>query len=62
MAEPLRRRYVSPQEFSQIFGVSQKNIYSLIARDLLPFIRVGRLIRINLNVFESRSEKLKDEA
>ena len=62
MAEPLRRRYVSPKEFSQIFNIRQKNTYSLINRDLLPIIRIGRLIRINLEAFESKAMKEIHEA
>lgn len=42
-----RRRYLSIREGAELLSLSESGLRKLIARDLVPVCRLGRIIRID---------------
>jgi excisionase family DNA binding protein len=45
-------RLYSVKEIASKLGVSDKMVYSLIARKILPAVRIGRLVKIDPDQYE----------
>lgn len=44
----MTKRFMSPRETSEYLGIKPKTIYSLAARGMIPAVRFGRQLRIDL--------------
>lgn len=44
----MTKRFITPHEASEYLSLNLKTVYSLAARGLLPVIRFGRQLRIDL--------------
>ena len=52
----MTKRYITPAEASEYLGIKPKTIYSLAARGLLPCVRFGRQLRIDLRRLDEQAE------
>jgi len=60
----MEKRWFKISEAADHFAISRKTLYSLIARDRLPdgtILRIGRQIRINVEVMENAARKLEEK-
>lgn len=48
-----QKAHLTPAEVARFLGISIRQIYEWISEDSLPFIRLGRVIRIPRDEFES---------
>lgn len=46
---PVQQVFFSTAQTAQLLGVSKKTLYPLFKSGKLPHIRVGRVIRVNVN-------------
>jgi excisionase family DNA binding protein len=53
-ARESRRRYYSVLEICEIYGLHRQTVYSMIARGLIPSIRIGRAVRVDLRELDRR--------
>lgn len=53
--------FVKVSEFSRIMGISTVSIYRLIERDEIPYYRIGRSIRLNVDDFREGKEEGYEE-
>ena len=56
---PIERRFYTPKEISVLCSLHLQTVYSMIARGIIPAVRIGRAIRCDFKVFE---EQLKGQA
>jgi len=55
-----QKKWLTVSEAADYFALSQKTLYSLVARDRLPegsVLRLGRQIRINVKIIEAESSE-----
>ncbi len=52
----MTRRFISPAEAGEYLSIKPKTIYSLAARGLLPCVRFGRQLRIDLRRLDELAE------
>lgn len=53
--------FVKVSEFSKIMGVTTVSIYRLIEKDEIPYYRIGKSIRLNIDDFRKGKEKGYEE-
>ena len=53
--------FVKVSEFAEIMGISTVSVYRLIESDSIPYYRVGKSIRLNIDVFRKGKEKGYEE-
>lgn len=49
--------FVKVSEFAEIMGVSTVSVYRLIESDSIPYYRIGKSIRLNIDDFRKGKEK-----
>nr|DAI18278.1 MAG TPA: helix-turn-helix domain protein [Caudoviricetes sp.] len=49
--------FVKVSEFAEIMGISTVSVYRLIESDSIPYYRVGKCIRLNIDDFRNGKEK-----
>lgn len=49
--------FVKVSEFSKIMGVTTVSIYRLIEKDEIPYYRIGKSIRLNVDDFREGKEE-----
>jgi excisionase family DNA binding protein len=47
--------FLSPRQAAQLLGVNRETIYRLCGRGVLPHVRVGSALRIDLTAYVARS-------
>jgi len=52
----MTRRYITPAETAEYLALKVKTVYSLAARGLLPCVRFGRQLRIDLRRLDELAE------
>lgn len=45
----MERKYLSPKELSEFTGISIHTIYSWVSQKKIPFIKVGRLVKFEID-------------
>lgn len=53
--------FVKVSEFAEIMGVSTVSVYRLIESDSIPYYRVGKSIRLNIDDFREGKEERYEE-
>ncbi len=53
--------FVKVSEFAKIMGVSTVSVYRLIESDSIPYYRVGKSIRLNIDDFRKGKESGYEE-
>lgn len=53
--------FVKVSEFAEIMGVSTVSVYRLIESDSIPYYRVGKSIRLNIDDFRKGKESGYEE-
>lgn len=53
--------FVKVSEFAEIMGISTVSVYRLIESDSIPYYRVGKCIRLNIDDFREGKEKGYEE-
>jgi excisionase family DNA binding protein len=53
--------FVKVSEFAEIMGISTVSVYRLIESDSIPYYRVGKCIRLNIDDFRKGKEKGYEE-
>lgn len=53
--------FVKVSEFAEIMGISTVSVYRLIESDSIPYYRVGKCIRLNIDDFRNGKEKGYEE-
>lgn len=53
--------FVKVSEFAEIMGISTVSVYRLIESDSIPYYRVGKSIRLNIDDFRKGKEKGYEE-
>ena len=53
--------FVKVSEFSKIMGVTTVSIYRLIEKGEIPYYRIGKSIRLNVDDFREGKEKGYEE-
>lgn len=53
--------FVKVSEFAKIMGVSTVSVYRLIENDSIPYYRVGKSIRLNIDDFRKGKESGYEE-
>jgi excisionase family DNA binding protein len=53
------KRLVSPKEAAARLGIKRSTVYSLCAKGALPHVRVGSLVRIDLDGFPAGRYRLR---
>lgn len=53
--------FVKVSEFSKIMGVTTVSIYRLIEKGEIPYYRIGKSIRLNIDDFRKGKEKGYEE-
>ncbi len=46
-----KRAHLTPAEIANFLGVSTREVYNLITDDVLPVVRLGRLLKIRREAF-----------
>jgi excisionase family DNA binding protein len=54
-------RLVSPKEAAERLGIKRCTVYSLCAKGELPHVRVGSLLRIDLEAFLAAQRQVRRE-
>ncbi len=53
--------FVRVSEFAEIMGISTVSVYRLIESDSIPYYRVGKCIRLNIDDFRKGKESGYEE-
>lgn len=53
--------FVKVSEFAEIMGVSTVSVYRLIESDSIPYYRIGKTIRLNIDDFRKGKESGYEE-
>lgn len=53
--------FVKVSEFAEIMGISTVSVYRLIESDSIPYYRVGKCIRLNVDDFREGKEERYEE-
>lgn len=53
--------FVKVSEFAEIMGISTVSVYRLIENDSIPYYRVGKSIRLNIDDFRKGKESGYEE-
>ncbi len=53
--------FVKVSEFAEIMGISTVSVYRLIESDSIPYYRVGKSIRLNIDDFRKGKEEGYEE-
>lgn len=53
--------FVKVSEFAEIMGISTVSVYRLIESDSIPYHRVGKSIRLNIDDFRKGKEEGYEE-
>ena len=53
--------FVKVSEFSRIMGISTVSIYRLIEKDEIPYYRIGKSIRLNVDDFREGKDEGYEE-
>lgn len=53
--------FVKVSEFAEIMGISTVSVYRLIESDSIPYYRVGKCIRLNIDDFRKGKGKGYEE-
>lgn len=53
--------FVKVSEFAEIMGISTVSVYRLIESDSIPYYRVGKCIRLNIDDFRKGKESGYEE-
>ena len=53
------QRQVSPKELAEYFSVSTRTVTNWKAAGIIPFIRIGRVVRFSIDEVEAALEKYK---
>lgn len=53
--------FVTVPEFSVLMGISTDTVYRLVKKDAIPYYRVGKCIRLNIDDFRKGKEKGYEE-
>ncbi|MDB4314139.1 helix-turn-helix domain-containing protein [Akkermansiaceae bacterium] len=53
------KRQVSPKELAEYFSVSTRTVTNWKAAGIIPFIRIGRVVRFSIDEVEAALEKYK---
>lgn len=53
--------FVKVSEFAKIMGISTVSVYRLIESDSIPYYRVGKSIRLNIDDFRKGKESGYEE-
>lgn len=53
--------FVKVSEFSEIMGVTTVSIYRLIEKGEIPYYRIGKSIRLNVDDFREEKEERYEE-
>ena len=53
--------FVKVSEFAEIMGISTVSVYRLIESESIPYYRVGKSIRLNINDFRKGKESGYEE-
>lgn len=53
--------FVKVSEFAEIMGISTVSVYRLIESDSIPYYRVGKSIRLNIDDFRKGKESGYEE-
>lgn len=53
--------FVKVSEFAKIMGVSTVSVYRLIESDSIPYYRIGKSIRLNVDDFREGKEERYEE-
>lgn len=53
--------FVKVSEFAEIMGISTVSVYRLIESDSIPYYRVGKSIRLNIDDFREGKESGYEE-
>lgn len=53
--------FVKVSEFAKIMGVSTVSVYRLIESDSIPYYRIGKTIRLNIDDFRKGKESGYEE-
>lgn len=48
--------FVKVSEFAEIMGISTVSVYRLIESDSIPYYRIGKCIRLNIDDFRKGKE------
>lgn len=56
----MTKRFITPREAGEYLGIKPKTIYSLAARGLLPYVRFGRQLRIDLTKLDDYIKTLEE--
>ncbi len=54
MLQGLSRKLVSPRQAAALLGVNRETIYRLCTRGMLPHVRIGSVLRIDLASYVAR--------
>lgn len=53
--------FVKVSEFAEIMGISTVSVYRLIESDSIPYYRIGKCIRLNIDDFRKGKESGYEE-
>lgn len=53
--------FVKVSEFAEIMGISTVSVYRLIESDSIPYYRIGKSIRLNIDDFRKGKESGYEE-
>lgn len=53
--------FVKVSEFAEIMGISTVSVYRLIESDSIPYYRIGKSIRLNVDDFREGKEERYEE-
>lgn len=56
-SEPIKRRLLNIQEVAEYTGLSVHTLYTMVSQRRIPYVKVGRLTKFDLNALDAWIEK-----
>ncbi len=56
-SEPIKRRLLNIQEVAEYTGLSVHTLYTMVSQRRIPYVKVGRLTKFDLNTIDAWIEK-----
>jgi len=53
---PIERRFYTPKEISVLYSLHLQSVYSMIARGIIPAVRIGRSVRVDIQALQAGLE------
>ncbi len=57
--DTLKQRQVSPKELAEHYGVSTRTVTNWKSAGIIPFLRIGKVVRFSIDEVEAALEKFK---